>query len=185
MMRLFTAVDLSPDVIRALDRLIAALRPAARIKWSPAANLHITTKFIGDWPEERFVELTGALRGLPPRAPIPIEVRGLGFFPNPRAPRVFWAGVQASTGLPELARETDRTLNRLGVPLESRPFSPHLTLARIKEPVPLDRLHQAIAALASTGFGAFQVDRFCLYQSALNPSGSVYTKLSEFPFGQR
>lgn len=184
-MRLFTAVDIPPDVIRALDHLIAGLGPTARIKWSPAANLHITTKFIGDWPDERLAELTETLRGLPPRAPIPIEVRGLGFFPNPRAPRVFWAGVQASTGLPELARETDRSLNRLGLELESRPFSPHLTLARIKEPLPLDRLHQAIAGLASTDFGAFQADRFCLYQSALNPSGSVYTKLSEFAFGQR
>jgi 2'-5' RNA ligase len=184
-MRVFTAVDIPPDVLRALDRLIAALRPTARIKWSPAANLHITTKFIGDWPDERLAELTESLGGLPPRAPIPIEVRGLGFFPNPRAPRVFWAGIEASNGLPELARETDRALNRLGVPLESRPFSPHLTLARIKEPLPLDRLHRAIAGLASTDFGAFQVDRFCLYQSTLNPSGSVYAKLSEFPFGQR
>ena len=181
-MRLFTAVDIPPDVVRALDQLIAALKPAARIKWSPAANLHITTKFIGEWPDRRLAELTQTLRGLVKREPIPIEVRDLGFFPNARAPRVFWAGVHAPPILAELARETDRALAGLGVPLEARAFSPHLTLARIKEPVPLDRLHEAIAALPSTAFGAFSVDRFYLYQSTLNPSGSVYTQLAEFPF---
>jgi len=181
-MRLFTAVDIPREVIHALDGLIARLKPSARIKWIPATNLHITTKFIGEWPDGRLAELTEALRPLAARQTIPIEVRGLGFFPNARAPRVFWAGVEAPASLAELARETDRAVNRLGVPLEARPFSPHLTLARIKEPVPLGRLHEAIAALASTEFGAFTADRFYLYQSTLNPSGSVYTRLAEFPF---
>jgi 2'-5' RNA ligase len=181
-MRLFAAVDIPRETIHALDGLIAILKPSARIKWSPATNLHITTKFIGEWPDQRLGELTGALHGLAAREPIPIAVRGLGFFPNARAPRVFWAGVEAPASLAELARETDRALNRLGVPIEARPFSPHLTLARIKEPIPLGRLHEAIAALASTEFGAFTVDRFYLYQSTLNPSGSVYIRLAEFPF---
>jgi 2'-5' RNA ligase len=181
-MRLFTAVDIPQDVIRRLDRLAAALRPTARIFWSPVANLHITTKFIGEWPEERLEELTEALRSLPRRDAIPIEVHGLGFFPNPRSPHVFWAGVHAPGGLGELALETDRALARIGVPPESRAFSPHLTLARIKTPVPLEPLHKAIASLESTDCGAFTVDRFFLYRSKLSPSGSVYTKLSEFPF---
>jgi 2'-5' RNA ligase len=183
-MRLFTAVDIPPDVIRRLDRLVSELRPTARIAWSPVANLHITTKFIGEWPEARADELIQALRGLSRREPIPIEVHGLGFFPNPRAPRVFWAGVHAPGALGELALETDRALARLGVPSESRAFSPHLTLARIKTPVTLEELHKAIAALASTDCGAFTVDRFFLYRSKLTPSGSIYTKLSEFPFAQ-
>lgn len=181
-MRLFTAVDIPVETVQALDRLIAQLRPAARIKWSPAANLHITTKFIGEWPDARRAEIEAALGALPARPPVPVAVRGLGFFPNARSPRVFWAGVEAGAGLGDLARETERALARLGVEKEGRAFSPHLTLARIKEPLPLDRLHAAIAALPSTEFGAFTVDRFYLYQSALHPSGSVYTKLSEFPF---
>ena len=181
-MRLFTAVDISLEVVGALDRLVAQLRPTARIKWSPAANLHITTKFIGEWPDARRAQIEEALRGLPSRPPIPIAIRGLGFFPNARAPRVFWAGVEAPASLGELARETERALDGLGVAMEARAFSPHLTLARIKEPLPLDRLHHVIAALPSTEFGAFTADRFHLYQSALHPSGSVYTRLSEFPF---
>jgi 2'-5' RNA ligase len=183
-MRLFTAVDIPPEVVRNLDALIARLRPAAPIKWSPAGNLHITTKFIGEWREDRRGELEAALAGLPPRPRISIEVSGVGFFPNPRSPRVFWAGVHGGGGLAELARETEEAVARLGVEKESRPFSPHLTLARIKEPVPLDGLRQAIADLPSTAFGGFTADRFFLYHSRLERAGSVYTKLSEYRFGE-
>ncbi len=178
-MRLFTAIDLPEDVIGSLERLLARLKPAARIKWSPPSNLHITTKFIGEWPEERLEELRDALGSLPAHPAIPIAVRQLGFFPNPRSPRVFWAGIEASPDLAALARETDAALAALGIEAEKRAFSPHLTLARIKEPVPLGRLHEAIAGLPSLDFGSFVADRFYLYQSRLHPAGSVYTKLSE------
>ena len=181
-MRLFTAITLPQDVIVALARLMDRLRPTARVNWSSISNLHITTKFIGEWPKERLDELTAALQALPEREPIPIEVRGLGFFPNPHSPRVFWAAVHAGPELAALARATDQALQLLGVPAEQRPFSPHLTLARIKEPVPVQGLRQAIASLPSTEFGAFTADRFHLYLSQLNPGGSVYTRLSDYAF---
>ncbi len=179
-MRLFTAVDIPEEVVAKLDSLIDHLRPAARIKWSPAANLHITTKFIGNWPDERLPEIEKALKGIPTAGPIPIEVRGVGFFPNPHSPRVFWAAVHAPAALSELARATDDALQPLGIEPEKRAFSPHLTLARIKEPVPLAPLRQAIAQLEDTDFGAFTADRFYLYQSTLRPSGSIYTRLSDY-----
>jgi 2'-5' RNA ligase len=181
-MRLFTGIDLPDEVIRSLDRLVERLRPAAHIKWSPPANMHLTTRFIGEWPEEHVPELEDTLSGLPAHLPIPIHVHKLGFFPNPHSPRVFWAGVEAAPDLAALASETDRALNRLGLPAEARPFSPHLTLARIKEPVPLQRLREAIAALPTLDFGSFIADRFYLYQSRLSSAGSVYTKLAEFVF---
>jgi 2'-5' RNA ligase len=181
-MRLFTAITLPPDVVAALTALIGRLRPTARIHWSPAANLHITTKFIGEWPKERLDELSAALQALPAREPIPIEVRGLGFFPNPHAPRVFWAAVHAGPELATLAQLTDQATELLGVAAEKRPFSPHLTLARIKEPTPLQPLRQAIASLPDADFGSFTADRFHLYLSQLHPTGSVYTKLSEYSF---
>jgi RNA 2',3'-cyclic 3'-phosphodiesterase len=179
-MRLFTAIDLPVDVKDRLAALIGRLRPSARLRWSAAGNLHITTKFIGEWSAERLEELSAALRGVPGRPTIPVAVRGLGWFPNPRAPRVFWAGVEAGEPLEDLARTTDLALARLGVPREERPFSPHLTLARIKEPAPLDRLREAISSLPSEEFGQFLADRFCLYESQMGPSGSVYGKLEEF-----
>ena len=179
-MRLFTALDLPAEVILNLERLLERLRPAARVKWSPPANLHITTRFIGEWPEGRLADLKGALSGVPGGAPIEIQVRKVGFFPNPHAPRVFWAGVEGGTGLARLAAEPDRALEPLGLKPEDRPFSPHLTLARIKEPVPLQNLRETIARLPSLEFGGFTADRFYLYQSRLAAAGSVYTKLAEF-----
>jgi RNA 2',3'-cyclic 3'-phosphodiesterase len=184
-MRLFTGFDLPADAIRNLERLLERLRPHAPIKWSPTRNMHITTRFIGEWPEERLGELQNALAGLPPRDPLPVALRGLGFFPNPKSPRVFWAGIEAPPGLARLAAETGQALEPLGIAPEKRAFSPHLTLARIKEPLPLDALREAIRNLASLEFGEFTVDRFWLYQSRLSPSGSVYTKLSGFPFAGR
>src|SRR5271166_2074651 len=131
-MRLFTGLDLSPEVVRALDALLDRLRPVARLKWSPPANLHITTRFIGEWPAERLADLRAALGGIPSHPAIPIHIRNLGFFPNPHSPRILWAGVEAAPDLAALASETDHALSPLGLKPEDRPFSPHLTLARIK-----------------------------------------------------
>jgi len=180
-MRLFTGLDLSPEVVRALDALLDRLRPVARLKWSPPANLHITTRFIGEWPAERLADLRAALGGIPSHPAIPIHIRNLGFFPNPHSPRILWAGVEAAPDLAALASETDHALSPLGLKPGDRPFSPHLTLARIKEPAPLQKLRETIAALLSLDFGSFSADRFFLYQSSQGPAGSVYTKLAEFP----
>jgi 2'-5' RNA ligase len=160
--------------------LLRRLKPAARIQWSPPANLHVTTKFIGEWPEARLGELKTVLEGLPGRDAVPVRIRGVGFFPNPRSPRVFWCGIEAP-GLPELAADTDSATAELGIPREDRAFSPHLTLARIKERVDLQPLREEIAALPSLEFGSFQAASFYLYQSTLRRTGSVYTKLAEFP----
>ncbi len=179
-MRLFTAIALPSKVRGNLERLLARLKPAAPIKWSQAKNLHITTKFIGEWEEERLEELRAALEEIEPVGTIEIAVRGLGWFPNERAPRVFWAGVEAAPGLAELVRRTEERLARLGIPVERRKYSPHLTLARIKGPVNLGPLRNAVAALPSTEFGSFVADRFHLYLSELTPAGSIYTPLDEF-----
>jgi len=181
-MRLFVAIDLPPAVIANLESLLAQLKPSAHINWSPIENLHITTKFIGEWPEERLPELTTALHALPPRPAIPIVVEKLGFFPNPHAPRVFWAGVHGGDVLTQLARETEEALAALGIAKEQRPYSPHLTLARIKTPGKQPALLQAVAKLSSLDFGNFTADRAFLYRSKTAPTGSVYTQVAEFPF---
>jgi 2'-5' RNA ligase len=180
-MRLFTGLDLSPEVAASLERLLEQLKPSAPIKWSPPRNLHITTKFIGEWTEQRLEELQAAFRELPAPPPIAIAIERLGFFPNPHAARIFWAGVKAGDGLPALARATDDATAALGVAKEMRPYSPHLTLARIANPGRLPGLLSAVAALPSLEFGAFMADRFFLYRSQTGPAGSVYTKLAEFP----
>jgi RNA 2',3'-cyclic 3'-phosphodiesterase len=182
-MRLFTGLDLPPDVVRNLDGLMARLRPAAPIQWSTPANLHVTTKFIGEWPPARLEELKTALGRLRSRNPIQVALRRLGFYPNAHSPRIFWCGIEAP-GLDALAAGTDAATSLLGVARETRPFAPHLTLARIKDRVDLKPLRETIAGLPSLGFGQFEARTFFLYQSALKPTGSVYTKLAEFPLSK-
>ncbi len=183
-MRLFTAIDLPAAVLDNLDTLLRKLRPLARIKWSRLDNLHLTTKFIGEWPAERLDELLEALRGVEPMGEIPVSVRNLGWFPNPRAPRVFWAGIDADEELSELARRTEAVAAELGVPVEKRRFSPHLTLARIKGPAELRGLRQALEEMEPE-FGSFRAGKFFLYESERRPGGSVYTKLAGFGLDHR
>ena len=182
-MRLFIGLDLPEPVVQNLEQLLARLRPCARIRWSSPANLHITTKFIGAWPEERLAELKAALSTIPARPAIPVLIHQLGFFPNPRSPRVVWCGIDAP-GLEGLAAETEAAAATLGIASESRAFSPHLTLARVKERPNLQPLRDAIAALPSLRFGRFEARSFFLYRSTLRPTGSVYTKLAEFPLSK-
>lgn len=186
-MRLFTGLDLPAETVGRLEDLLELLRPAARIAWSPPANLHVTTKFIGEWPEERLEELKAALeavagesRGRSGGQPIAVRVAGLGFYPNARSPRVFWCGVEAP-GLAELAARTDAATARLGVASEKRAYSPHLTLARIREQTDLRALDARIAALGAVDLGRFESRAFFLYRSQMRGGGSLYTKLAEFP----
>jgi len=181
-MRLFTGIDLPEEIRAKIERLLMHLRPAAHLKWSPIYNLHLTVKFIGEWPEEKRPQLDAGCRSLVHRAPIRAEVKGLGWYPNPYHPRVFWAGVGAGPELEALAKDTDAALAPLGIAPEERAYSPHLTLARIKDPVPLHALRAAIEKLDSLEFGSFVADRFFLFRSQPGSAGSIYTKLAEYPF---
>ena len=88
-MRLFTAIDIPPGIADRLSAPLDRLRPLAKLSWTALGNLHITTKFIGEWPDHRLDEVMQALRAVPCPGPIEIAVRGLGWFPNDRNPRVF------------------------------------------------------------------------------------------------
>lgn len=180
-MRLFTAIDLPSPVLLRLERLLSALRREALVKWSPLDNLHITTKFIGDWPESRLDELSAALGCLTLTAPLTVELRSLGWFPNERSPRVLYLAVERCPALEELAARTSECLERLGLPKEERPYAPHLTLARVKNPVPLTRLKHRVAELEHATVGAFTVYRHSLFRSDPGSNASVYRKLKEFP----
>lgn len=165
-----------------LERLTSALRPEANINWSPLDNLHITTKFVGEWPESRLEDLHETLSGLTAREPFEVEVRDLGWFPNERSPRVFWVGIHAGEQLAALARETEDRLVALGIKKEDRKFAPHLTLARIKGPVPLTRLREKVRHMQPAAVGKFAVSHFCLFRSDPGSNASIYRKLREYPF---
>src|SRR5579863_5124651 len=114
-MRLFVAMDIPEDVRSMLAALIAKLRPAHRnARWVRIEGVHLTLKFIGETSPEKSAEIKSALAAIPSSAPIPINFRGLGFFPNERRPRVLWAGIAAGPELSALAAAVDAALASLG-----------------------------------------------------------------------
>jgi 2'-5' RNA ligase len=181
-MRLFVALELTEAVRAALRALVARLEPAgADLRWVRPDGMHLTLKFIGELPEAKLPLLRKALARVRSARPVALEFRGLGYFPNERRPRVFWVGVEASDNLPVLAADVEAALEPLGVPRESRPFAPHLTLGRFKSPNRLERLQQEIARLPATEFGRVETAEFALFQSRLSPRGAEYTRLESFP----
>ena len=178
--RLFVGIAVPQDENSRLDDLVQQLKPLARIRWSPAANFHITTKFIGSWPQDRLEEMKLALAVLSGSGSFKIAIRGLGFFPNAKRPRVFWTGVEGGEPLQQLASRTSDVCSGLGVEPEDRAYSPHLTLARIESPAGLEALHEGISKLVATEFGEFEARAFHLYRSQPGRGGSVYTSLEEF-----
>ena len=152
------------------------------VRWVPDKSLHLTLKFLGDVPDDRVQPIDESLRRI--RASrFGAEVAGVGFFPSERAPRVFWASVR-STGLGRLADKVDNCMVDLGYQTERRRFRPHLTLARARGKARIEsRFVEGTRACQVREFGTFETDRFFLYESRLDPSGAVYTKLGEYHLG--
>jgi len=185
-MRLFVALDIPKDVRSSLAALVSNLRQACRnARWVRIEGLHVTLKFIGETSPEKAEAIKVALAAVPCRAPISINFRGLGFFPNDRRPRVLWAGIEARSELAALAAAVETSLAALAIPREERAFSPHLTLARFDPPRALDALHAAIEKAGPLEFGVATAKEFHLYQSVLKPGGAEYTRLATFSFARR
>jgi len=186
-MRLFTALDLPPGMLLRFEQLLSDLRPLAPIQWSPLDNLHITTRFIGEWPEDQLPSLDNVLATLRSRHPIDITLHQFGWFLKAGAPRVLWAGVDGGAALVQLAQQTSDALVSLGIALDPHPFTPHLTLARIKlaqtqSNVPLAFLHAKVEELQSAVIGLFQAGGFHLYSSSPGSDSSIYRKIRSYPF---
>jgi 2'-5' RNA ligase len=179
--RLFVALDIPQTVRDSLAKLSSHLRqtcPSAR--WARIEGAHLTLKFIGVVPPEPAERIRAALGGVPATGPIEMHFAGLGFFPDPRRPRVFWAGIEAGALLPALAASIESRLEPLGIPREAREFSPHITLARFDSPRGLDPLRTAVEKLGVPEFGRALAGEFHLYQSVLKRGGAEYTRLASY-----
>jgi RNA 2',3'-cyclic 3'-phosphodiesterase len=182
-MRLFVALEIPSAVRENLAALLHSLRAVSpQTRWVRPENLHVTLKFIGEVAGARLAAIRGALSGVRSEQPVALYFRGLGFFPNEKHPRVFWAGIEASANLKTLASDIDRATERLGIPLEKRPFSPHLTLARFEPPRLPEKLRAAIQENAARDFGSLHTSQFHLIESKLKPTGAEYTTVESFPF---
>jgi 2'-5' RNA ligase len=184
-MRLFVALEI-PCVVRDnLATLINDLRTAApKARWVRPENIHVTLKFIGEVPPEKVADIRGALSGVSSEHAAELSFHGLGFFPNAKRPSVLWAGIDASPNLQSLAGDIERSLEKIGLPREQRPFVPHLTIARFQPPRIPEQLHSAIAQSSGREFGSLLTDEFHLIESKLKPSGAEYTTLESFRFAR-
>jgi 2'-5' RNA ligase len=181
--RLFVALEIPPEIREKLAELIRELRAIApHEKWVRAENLHVTLKFIGEVAPEKATAIRQALALARSDAPVRLDFRGLGFFPDEKHPRVFWAGMETSPNLKGLAADIEAAVEKLGVLREKRPFSPHLTLARFETRKMPQKLQAAVRENMAREFGAFETREFHLIESRLKPSGAEYTTLQSFPF---
>ena len=181
-MRAFIAIDLPETLRDALERSQRIFREwAPEARWTRPQGIHLTLKFLGGIPDPQVEKVKQRLAALGRFEPFRIEVRGFGFFPEARRPRVFWAGVEAQLGLAELAVRVEAAMETLGFPREDRPFRPHLTLARFEEPRPQPDLEKALGEFGETFLGAFEPAEFFLLESRLSPCGAEYRKVARFP----
>lgn len=184
LIRTFIAIDLPPSIQESLDKQTTRLRQTLGddfIRWVPAPNMHLTLKFLGSLPLSHLDFIKRMLTQTAESTPqFDLQISGLGSFPNSKRPRVLWVGIHAPTVLASLQKTIEDGATRLGYNKEERPFSPHLTLGRVRQGILAQELQKVSTALSTFQLGKIgtaRVDSVHLYQSDLNSEGSVYTKL--------
>lgn len=181
MIRTFVAAPVEDAVVRRRLAGARSLLPELRgVRWAAERQLHFTLKFLGDVEEERIEAArratAAAARGGPGSFRLALE--GLGAFPPKGAARVVWAGCGAGAeALASLAATVEEAFDAAGFPREERPFSPHLTLARVRDPLSGRRLAQALPSVPEEPFGTVLVGSIVLYRSDLSPAGPDYSEL--------
>jgi 2'-5' RNA ligase len=192
-MRLFVALDIDDGIRSRIARFLDGVRGfAPDAHWVRPESLHVTLKFIGEQSEDKLEKIRRALESIVANK-VEMNIRGYGFFPSPRRPRLFWIGIESGAELASLATTIDEKLADLAIPKEEHIFSPHLTLARGAGSSGSPRkqrgdgtrhsfqhLQEKLAALPKPEFGTMTAHEFFLCQSQLSPGGSQYTKLAAF-----
>jgi 2'-5' RNA ligase len=183
--RAFVAIELPPTITRGLREIQRSLQrsPSAGIRWVPEGNIHLTLKFLGDIPLSQVPDISAVIeRAAGSTQPLRLEVVGLGAFPGRPQPRILWAGLGGDTEpLASLANGIDAALAGLGFPRENRPFTPHLTLARVRpevSPAEIRSVGEAMASLRIPAGLAFVADSVSLMKSLLRPEGACYSRLA-------
>ena len=179
MPRLFTALEIPPHVAQSLSMMRGGL-PGAR--WIDAENYHLTLRFIGDIDDSLAHEIAGML-GRVRRQAFELRLDGLSSFGG-RKPRALVASVQPITPLMELQAEHERILQRLGLEPEGRKYTPHVTLARLRD----SSSWQVADYLSARGHyrsASFEVSRFVLFSSRNSVGGGPYIVEADYPLTER
>ena len=183
--RSFIAIELPDELKLGLAQLEARLKMSKQpwVKWVNPYSIHLTLKFLGSIAVDRISEITGAveeaIQGIPP---FHLEAKDLGVFPNLRRVQVAWVGIRGEVDkLSQLQQHLESKLARLGFAPERRPFTPHLTLARLRNRASLDERQSFGQLIATTRFEAtytIKVDAISLMRSQLTREGAIYSRIS-------
>ena len=183
--RSFIAIELPHEVKSALAELQAGLQADKQpsVKWVDPYSIHLTLKFLGDIAAAKISDITSTIEEASREiAPFSLEVKGLGVFPNFKRVRVVWVGVGGDTSrLKLLQQHIESNLVPFGFARESRPFTPHLTLARVREriaPTEQQSFGQLIAGASFEAAHQFTVDSINLMHSQLTREGAIYRQLT-------
>jgi 2'-5' RNA ligase len=183
--RSFLAFRLPFDIRSVLDEVLPDLKGASRdVKWVRPGGVHLTVVFLGDIEEGTLTDLKESVKRVADNfTPFDVAVRGTGFFPNPRRPRVVWLGLEGDIErMGGLRNDLQRALKPFGIKQEKRAFKPHLTLGRFRRGGSMDkRLENTIAKFKDVSSPVCTLGELILFKSDLRPGGAVYTVLEEFP----
>jgi len=175
-MRLFIAIELPGEIKGLLARKQIAI-PGTR--WVPPEQLHLTMAFLGEVDEATCALLSGKL-GQIASPGFTLHFSGSGCFPDRRRPRVLWAGLSPNPLLTALADQVNQTVSSCGIVQEERPFSPHITLARCREPAARE-VSAFLEQHRQLQLPQVMVREFILFQSILSRQGAVHTPQQRFP----
>ncbi len=183
--RAFIAIELPEELKISLARLQDSLRSGREefVKWVDPEGIHLTLKFLGNVPSDKIAEITEAIaRAAKGVKPFYLQAQGVGAFPNLKSPKVVWVGLGGELqSLKNLQSRIERTLSELDFPAETKEFSPHLTLGRVRDKATSrerSQLGEALGALKFESSSAFLVDGISLMRSTLTSSGAIYNRLS-------
>ncbi len=177
---------MSDDIRKALAQVESHLKYAgADVKWVKPEIVHLTLKFLGEIDEKKSAEVCAAMDSITRTVKsFELSVKNIGAFPKIEHPRVVWVGLdKGSAEIAALASQIDEALAHIGFNKESRPFSPHLTIGRVRSSLNKDKLKEkmvsATASIDISSVPPHQVSSIVLFQSTLTPQGSIYTKIHE------
>lgn len=175
MLRLFVGIAFPPELKLRLSLLCSGVAGA---KWVDPGNLHLTLRFIGEIDEGRAADVDEALARLKARR-FALQLAGIGVFGGNR-PHALWVGVEKSRDLMALRDKIEQALVRAGLEPEGRRFAPHVTLARLRNPV-LDQLGEFLRRHAQFRAEPLPVEQFSLIASFPTKAGSVYEDQADYP----
>lgn len=184
MARIFIALDIPNDVKTMLGHFIKKWQaaPPSSIKWVDSLQLHITLAFLGEITEKLLQQVCNSAQDIAyATQPFTIAILGTGVFPKPQNPRVLWCGCRGDTQTMETLQKNIQTaLKGLGLPVEERPFIPHITLGRIRFKTPPAIITEFLRAPCKSE--PFELQEMTIYKSRLLANGPEYEKYRQYSF---